>query len=375
MTNTEIIQTDGTSLDVYRGRDEVRELADRLLSLHPQASEVGAHGMRAVAQLAILIDASPLPGTNEIHVWKDKEGKIKFQLGINYYRRKAIERGGLLWSIPPREMRDDERKQYGISDGQLAAICHGVRARDMEKYIGMGFTPNQIWDMVGATGMAIAGTGYKEQKNGRPAIWTAFKRAEVDIYRCLFPTMMQEIAEAQAGDIQIIDEPAPDELDEPDDEIEYTVDEINDRLFGPELDPGIDPKKVGEESSSENGEPETSEPWTDEIAESQDEAEQVKEQVIEALDAEPEPPNGNGHDMTLPDDDFINAKLEELPKQNATAYTIASWIASWLAYYGHANHALNATSYDRKDRLDESQQIEMVVGLIDRVKAKAEEVQ
>ena len=70
----------GTALENFRDRDEVRELAQRLLSLHPQAKEIGISGMTAVAQLALLVGASPLPGTNEIHVWKSGD-KIQFQLG------------------------------------------------------------------------------------------------------------------------------------------------------------------------------------------------------------------------------------------------------------------------------------------------------
>lgn len=192
-----IEHVNGTALEMYQDRNEVRELTDRLLSLHPAAAEVGKPGMIAVAQLALLVGASPLPGTNEIHVWKSGN-KIQFQLGINFYRRKADEQGGVLWAIQPRQMRDDERAEYGVPQGQIAAICKAVRREDMEKYVGMGFKANQIWDMVGRVGIGTAGPG--EAKAGRTAVWTALKRSEVDLYRALYPAMMQRIEEAQRSE-------------------------------------------------------------------------------------------------------------------------------------------------------------------------------
>lgn len=185
----------GSALEPYRDREEVRELAERLLSLHPQSTEVGREGMMAVAQLAILVGANPLPGVNELSVWKDKDGKIRFQLGVNYYRRKALEQGGLLWRDQPRQMTDKERDLYGVFPGQLAAICVGIRAEDMVKFIRLDFPANDVWDMLQSTGIGVAGV--KEAKHGRPAIWTAFKRAEVDLQRQLFPTIFATVAEAQ----------------------------------------------------------------------------------------------------------------------------------------------------------------------------------
>jgi hypothetical protein len=218
-------QTKGTALENYRDRDEVRELAQRLLSLHPAAKEVGQAGMTAVAQLALLVGASPLPGTNEIHVWlNEKTGKVQFALGINYFRRRAQELGGILWKVQPRQMRDDERLAYGIGQGQIAALCRAVRASDMEKYLRLGFTANQIWEMVGAAGIGVCGP--QESKNGRPAVWTALKRAETDIYRQLFPFMWNQVEEAAAADVVASEPRILEEVD------------VNELLFG---DEGPDP--------------------------------------------------------------------------------------------------------------------------------------
>ncbi len=238
---TVVENVDGTALQPYRNRNEVRELAERLLSLHPAAADVGQAGMFAVAQLALMIGASPLPGTNEIHVWaKEKGGQkvIQFQLGINYYRRKAQEQGGVLWAVQPRQMNDPERKDYGIPAGQLAAICRGIRASEMEKWLRFDIPANQIWDMASAAGVGVS--GINEAKHGRPAIWTALKRAEVDVYRALFPTMMYQVAEAQVKtDIEVVDNPDPgpswDELAEF--EQEAAVDQETGEIIEGEIEP------------------------------------------------------------------------------------------------------------------------------------------
>jgi hypothetical protein len=228
-----IDKVNGTALEVYHDRDEVRELAQRLLSLHPAASEVGQEGMFAIAQLALMINASPLPGVNEIHVWKSGQ-KVQFQLGINYFRRMADEGGGVLWQTKPRQMTDRERKEYGVINTQLAAICSAIRVDDMEYWLKKGFTANQVFDMKAAVGIATA--GQNEGKHGRPPVWTALKRAEVDLYKQLFPTMMQNVAKAQSQTPEIVVEtdpgPAWDGLEDHD--AEFDLGAANDYLFAPD---------------------------------------------------------------------------------------------------------------------------------------------
>jgi hypothetical protein len=179
----------------YGRQGEVVELVSRLMKLHPQANEVGEQGMMIVAQTAILLGANPLPGANELHVWKDNKGKTCFQLGINFLRRKAMEWGGVLFQVRPRQMTDGERREYGIAQGGLAAICIGVRVDDMEKWHGLGFGASAIWDMCGRVGVGTA-TQTEYPKNGRPAIWTVFLRAERDMMRQLFPHQMKSVEQS-----------------------------------------------------------------------------------------------------------------------------------------------------------------------------------
>ncbi len=231
--NAMILHTDNTVMRAYGDRDDVRELGDRLMAMHPAAADVGANAMRAAAQLALLLGANPLPGVNEVHIWRDNKGRNCMTLGINYWRRKAQEWGGYVYEIRPRPMRPEELAEYGIANGTMAAICTGARTADMLSFKALGFTTNEIWDMCGRTGVGTQGAN-EYAKSGRPNVWTSLKRAETDMLRQLFP------AEFAALDRQAIADDAPiiittadaiDEDDEPAPKRRYTAAELNDDLF------------------------------------------------------------------------------------------------------------------------------------------------
>lgn len=186
MSDSALILSEQTALSAYADRDDIRELTDRLMAMHPAAGEVGPGAMRAAAQLAILLGANPLPGVNEVHIWKDNKGRNCMSLGINYWRRKGREWGGYLYQQQPRPMTSKELADYGIPAGTMAAICKGVRTADMLQFKQMGFTTNEIWDMCGRTGLGTQGAN-EYSKSGRPNIWTSLKRAETDMLRQLFP--------------------------------------------------------------------------------------------------------------------------------------------------------------------------------------------
>ncbi len=201
MTENALVLSESTALSAYANREDVRELGDRLLAMHPAAAEVGQPAMRAAAQLAILLGANPLPGVNEVHIWKDDKGRSCMSLGINYWRRKAEDWGGFPYQIRPRPMNAKEMQEYNIAAGTAAAICKGVRTVDMIRFRELGFTTNEIWEMCGRTGVGTQGPN-EYAKKGRPSIWSSLKRAETDMLRQLFP------AEFAAADRKIIDTPA-----------------------------------------------------------------------------------------------------------------------------------------------------------------------
>jgi len=226
------VDVSGTCIEHYGGRSEVRELGDRLMALHPAAAEVGQAGLRAVAQLAILSGASPLPGTNEIHVWKNKAGIIQTTLGINYFRRRARELGGIFWRSHPRQMNVKERQEYLIPEGVIAAICEAVRIEDMLRFRELDFAAQDIFDSVGEVGIAtVLSTAHTKQN--RPLLWTAFKGAEIDLYRKLFPMLSDTRPPTSADDNGT---PQPTERRE---RSEAEMQEISNGLYGDDDAPGF----------------------------------------------------------------------------------------------------------------------------------------
>ena len=242
----------GTALENYADRSVVRELMNRLMAFHPAHTDVGEQGMLMAAQIAILMGASPLPGTNEIHIWLDK-GKPKVEAGINYWQRRGDQKGGVLWDIEPRPMSESEMEMYQIAKGShYAAICRGIRIMDIAPLRELGLPINQIMKMKGVVGIGVAAkTEYA--KNGRPPVWTAIKRAKTDFFKMAFPFIPGEVIEPGAGMVrnesgQI--EPdytnphwgnelgwdAQEEPDEPSEFVQYMTDlsgdELNEILFG-----------------------------------------------------------------------------------------------------------------------------------------------
>ena len=240
MTDNALVITEQPhALSAYQTRDDVRELGDRLIALHPAAGDVGPAGMRAAAQLALLLGANPLPGVNEVHIWKDSKGRTCMSLGINYWRRMSQEWGGVLYQVQPRAMRPEEAKEYGIASGITAAICRGVRTDDMIRFKQLGFTTNEIWDMCGATGVGTVGAN-EYAKQGRPLLWTATKRAETDLLRQLFPAQFGHVAgQVAQAPVTVLEGDAVEPEDAP--AGRYTLSDANRDLFGVEPTRKVEP--------------------------------------------------------------------------------------------------------------------------------------
>lgn len=242
MNETALVATNGNygALAPYGDKDTVRELCGRIMSFHPAAKEVGEEGMMLAAQLAILTGASPIPGTNEIHIYMDK-GKPKVERGYNYWARRAREAGGVRWIIQSRPMNKEERELYGIPNGVLAAVCKGMRATDYQQARREGMTFAQAENACGYIGIATA-TANEFAKNGRPPIWTPMKRAEVDFYRKAFPFIPGERANAGYGMVQGPDgyfRPANHMMGQgnPDYRTGGSLAQLNGDLFGDEVGP------------------------------------------------------------------------------------------------------------------------------------------
>ena len=180
----------GTALERYGSRSVARELMRRLMMLHPEAKQVGEAGMLAAAQLAIVVGANPMPSTNEIHVWT-QGGKVQIDLGINFFRRRANELGGIYWVEDPRMMTEQECEEYDINyKVVIGAIAKGARMDKVRELMAMGLP----WEAA-IKGVTRVGIGIVERnsraKQGRPLSWTALKAAEKDLCRALFPNFEQ----------------------------------------------------------------------------------------------------------------------------------------------------------------------------------------
>ncbi len=195
-----------TALLAYGERDDVREIADRLMALHPASQEVGKKGMQAVAQLAIMCGANPLPGAGEIYVWVDNKGKIVVFLGVAYYRRIASQKDTVMWAFndrqtgQPRPMTPEERERLNIHPDDVAAICEGLKLSEYQALLDADVPWNAAQQMLKRTSYAVVGNDemfyqrdVKWHKKGDPVDpphgrtwqWVAEKRAEIGLYRML----------------------------------------------------------------------------------------------------------------------------------------------------------------------------------------------
>ena len=243
-----LINVNGTALASFGERAEVRELAARMMKFHPAYRDVGETGMIAVAQLAILSGANPLPTAGEIYAWIDWRGDLVAMLGIAYWRRRAREVDAPIWfvdtedrdpnrrSYEPRQMQDAERAAYGVLDGDSAAICKAYRMSEYLKLLEAGTPWHTAQQMLTRTGIGVV--KHREtvaQKatrtrsigdpidppHGRTWAWVACKRAEQDVYRAL-----SLINENFIGN-------QPPIMPQPKSSLsESSLDELNDELFG-----------------------------------------------------------------------------------------------------------------------------------------------
>jgi len=103
------------SLQAYGAKDEVREMAGRILAMLPNAKKLSDNERLGLAQLAVAHGLNPFNG----EVWALPG--IGLMIGIKGLRKKAHEQvSGNFW-IDYREITDpDERKRWRITEGALA---------------------------------------------------------------------------------------------------------------------------------------------------------------------------------------------------------------------------------------------------------------
>jgi hypothetical protein len=256
MTKQTAIMKQSAAIKPYGEETEITTIMNRLMSLHPQSGEVGTEGMRAVAQLSLMVGANPLPGVGEVHVWRDWKGQLSVMLGIAYYRRKAKEKDSVIWMErnDPRPMTNEERKANGVNPNDLAAICKGYVLSTYLKLIETGMPWDVVERKIARTGTAIVshkemfhqtdkkrknGSVYAKKgepipaPNGRTWQWVAQKRAEMDFYRTmsLIDTTITDAFEARKDEVLALmkERPLPQEHNP---FSNMSLEDVNEQLFG-----------------------------------------------------------------------------------------------------------------------------------------------
>ena len=237
------------------------QLFGDLMQFHPASKGLGNRApaiLRGVALLCVAIGANPAPSANEIHITPD--GKII--VGINYFRRKAEEMGGIIWDYEPRPMSQSELNIYAVQGDKPAIfmICRACKRDDYFLGLKAGMSDQKAFQRFGRIGEGKVYL-HEKPKNGRSHAWSASKRAEVDALRKLFPNLMKDTAG--------VDVDVTGEMPEYDDDIEYTTVHANSDFFGDDPEPAgaaeDSPDWDGMESHDVvDGDFEEEVPWEDE---------------------------------------------------------------------------------------------------------------
>lgn len=166
---------------IYGGKDEVRSLAARIMSIHPSAKKIGNQGALLLAQLGVALGLNPLPGANHLHAWIDKSGAMLIHIGVE--GRIALAERQSPFTFSTRPMRPDEAEENDLKGGERGAVCELFR-HDITKSAaacGLPVTPIVGIGIVRASEYA---------PNGRSLAWRAKQRAIKDALRLAFPIVL-----------------------------------------------------------------------------------------------------------------------------------------------------------------------------------------
>ncbi len=166
---------------IYGGKDEVRSLAARIMSIHPSAKKIGSAGAALLAQLGIALGLNPLPGAGHLHAWLDKSGQMLVHIGVE--GRIALAQRQSPFTFSTRPMRPEEAEEHDLKAGERGAVCELYR-HDLTKSAaacGLPVTPIVGIGIVRANEYA---------PNGRSLAWRAKQRALKDALRLAFPIVL-----------------------------------------------------------------------------------------------------------------------------------------------------------------------------------------
>lgn len=160
----------------YGSGDDVRALAQRIMTMHPSARSIGPQGCNLLAQLGLALGLNPLPGTGHIHAWSEG-GQLCVHIGVE--GRMALARKDSPFSVYTRAMTAQEVEEHGLQPGDRGKVAEVTRldiARQM-KDLGVTIRP--------FTGVGIAKSNERPPK-GRTLAWRAEQRAIKDALRLAY---------------------------------------------------------------------------------------------------------------------------------------------------------------------------------------------
>jgi hypothetical protein len=251
---SELTRTNGTSLANFGGRDDVREMADRLRTMMPGTTNLTTAEALTVAQIAVAHGLDPFNG----EVWGLKADTGKWygvMVGIKGLRKaarhQAAAESGSFWT----EFRRAEPKTYGIDKpGAIVYECYlrdtvhiQAWSRSIHELTSVGVPYAQAVEALGPApyvkGVGIADTS----ERGKMELHArARKRAEADAIK-------------QRYDVQFAGAQVNLEADEPDEPGDVVAGEYRDAPALPSIAPSRSPSEILEELGYDSG-PDADEP-------------------------------------------------------------------------------------------------------------------
>lgn len=230
MTGQSLVKANGSAVQPWASRDDVRELQERLKLMLPGGGSLKNDQLLALAQGAVAHGLDPLNG----EIWMIPGRGL--MIGVKGLRKKAREQvRGNFWIEFVELTNPEERKRLRIPDGALAYEARlydseNIRtyAEAVSEFTKRGVPFAAVQQIIGAkpytVGIGVLKAG--EQTKMEPA-QCAMKRAEADALKRRFDVpfgMAVATDEADSGPFEIIDGSAEDSTDQDDDKPPVTPD-------------------------------------------------------------------------------------------------------------------------------------------------------
>jgi hypothetical protein len=135
MATNEIVKQQNTALSEFGGRDEIKELAERLRIMMPNAQKLNDNEARAVAQIAVAHQLDPFNG----EVWgiKGEDKWYGVMVGIKGLRRSARREARKNGSDFITSFHKVDPAKYSAKPEEIVYECHLRDTRDFQNWVKM----------------------------------------------------------------------------------------------------------------------------------------------------------------------------------------------------------------------------------------------